>query len=965
MPSTVSLGGVNYSIPVTGDENWGSDVTSYLVAIPNAVLQKAGGSFVLTGEVDFGANYGLKSLYVKSRNANPASSGVLRLGNNESLSWRNQGNTADLALKVNASNELEYSGTAISIAGTLVQTQISVSDTSTINLTLSSNDISGTVIAGSIDNSHIAVAAAIAYSKLNLSGSIVNADISPTAAIQYSKLNVSGSIVDSDLSASAGVSLSKLATLTASRALQTSAGGVIEPSSVTSTELAKLSGISGNITTDSNTQTLTNKTLTAPVINSPTGIVKADVGLSNVDNTSDATKNAAVATLTNKTLTSPVINTPTLDVMTLDGQASAPTNPGAGNYKLYISDTTQKLTLLNSSGVETSVGSGGTGVNFITNGDAEAGTTGWSTYSDAAGTSPVDGTGGAASVTITDSSASPLSGNKSFVLTKDAVNRQGEGFSYDFTVDSANKSRVLSVKFDYLVSSGTFTAGTSSTDSDITVWIYDVTNSTLIQPSSYKLLSNSSTLSDQFQAEFQTSSNSTSYRLIFHISTTNAVSYALNVDNIIVSPAQYVFGTPISDWASYTPTYTGFGAVTDALFWRRVGSNVEIRGKFTSGTSTTTEARVSLPSGLTSAGVSVIPSIQIAGMATYSAAVAQPPVVLIEPSVAYITFGEQAAGTGGLAKRNGDDLVAAAGLVTLSASVPISGWSSSVQMSDSTSTRLVSSYYYKSGGLVGAGAIVPSYSSGSDTHNAFDMTTGIFTVPVAGDYDVSAGISCNLAGIIIGAALNGNTQFQSATSTNGTVGFSGKLRNLKAGDQISIINMTASSITVTSNNFSTYLSITRVSGPAQIASSETVAARYKTTGQAIPNATATIVNFSTSDFDTHGATTTGASWKFTAPVSGIYRVSTEIQYTSAIYNANTLFEAILFKNGSSFSSLGYTSKETNTANIAPTVTGSTLIQLNAGDYVDIRTYQNSTASINLSASNGYNWVAIERVGLRG
>jgi len=59
------------------------------------------------------------------------------------------------------------------------------------------------------------------------------------------------------------------------------------------------------------TQTLTNKTLTAPAISSPTGLVKADVGLGNVDNTSDATKNAAAVTLTNKTLTSPVINTPT------------------------------------------------------------------------------------------------------------------------------------------------------------------------------------------------------------------------------------------------------------------------------------------------------------------------------------------------------------------------------------------------------------------------------------------------------------------------------------------------------------------------------------------------------------------------------------------------------------------------------------------------------------------------------
>ena len=47
-------------------------------------------------------------------------------------------------------------------------------------------------------------------------------------------------------------------------------------------------------------------------------VTKADVGLSNVDNTSDSTKNAAVATLTNKTLTKPTINgsTPGIDAAT-------------------------------------------------------------------------------------------------------------------------------------------------------------------------------------------------------------------------------------------------------------------------------------------------------------------------------------------------------------------------------------------------------------------------------------------------------------------------------------------------------------------------------------------------------------------------------------------------------------------------------------------------------------------------
>lgn len=41
----------------------------------------------------------------------------------------------------------------------------------------------------------------------------------------------------------------------------------------------------------------------SPALVTPTGLVKGDVGLGNVDNTSDATKNAATATLTSKRIT--------------------------------------------------------------------------------------------------------------------------------------------------------------------------------------------------------------------------------------------------------------------------------------------------------------------------------------------------------------------------------------------------------------------------------------------------------------------------------------------------------------------------------------------------------------------------------------------------------------------------------------------------------------------------------------
>jgi hypothetical protein len=60
--------------------------------------------------------------------------------------------------------------------------------------------------------------------------------------------------------------------------------------------------VTGTLATLEGTETFLNKTLTSPHITTPTGIVKGDVGLGNVDNTSDATKWAATATLTNKTI---------------------------------------------------------------------------------------------------------------------------------------------------------------------------------------------------------------------------------------------------------------------------------------------------------------------------------------------------------------------------------------------------------------------------------------------------------------------------------------------------------------------------------------------------------------------------------------------------------------------------------------------------------------------------------------
>jgi hypothetical protein len=555
--------------------------------------------------------------------------------------------------------------------------------------------------------------------------------------------------------------------------------------------------------------------------------------------------------------------------------------------------------------------------NLIDNSGAEIIVDGWSTSN--------------VNLTVSRNTTNPLSGKADFLLEKDANDRQNEYFYYPFAVEKADFAKPMRVSFVCDVSSNF-----SYANEDLKAEVYDVTNSETI-PVTPQILDGSKS----FMGEFQTSANGTSYQLRLKINTTTTAEWDLYVDRVRVSsnpiPSMINLNDKQYDISSFISGWT-------------VNRAVAIPYKTKDGTP---RCKFNLDVTFGSAGSNF--NLDITGV-TYKNGADQS-----------FSVGQDSDNTSSFARAqalsntNRINIRAVAGSLThffLTGDVELESFPTwavdfyPVSLSDGAETRVVAAKYTNlSATSILSTTNIKFLNKSYDTNGSYNSTTGIYTVDVSGKFRISSQIyfSVNAAAgnitslFIYKNGIGGQFNFiryQAATTSAFPLDIYGEIDCI-AGDELEVrASSSASACDTVANDDLNHLSISRISGPATIAASEKVYARYESVSGilSIPQLINTRINFATKIFDSHAAVETGASWKFKCPVAGKYFINSIVTYSPNSWG-NKLAEAVIIKNSNyvaRFSDIKYT-----TASASLSLPVSCLIDLVPGDEVWVHTYHDN------------------------
>ena len=851
------------------------------------------------------------------------------------------GSTPALTLTTTITGLLKGNSTAISAASAGV-------DYSAGTSALATGILKSTTSTGALT---IAVAGDFPTLNQNTTGTASNITATSNSTLTtLSALSLPGSQVSGNISGNAAnitaTSNSTLTTLSAlslpgsqvSGNISGNAANITATSNSTLTTLSALSlpgsQVSGNISGNA-----ANVTGTVAILNGGTGQTSASAAF------------GALSPLTTKG-----------DILTYSSSNIRQAVPG--DYGMLVPDSTQTSGWRSASYTQDLQGK--PGKNYIQYADFENNsTTGWSlgtvgTLTNGIPTgSPTFGSGASGNLSISTVSSGQLAGAYSLSLASSAATTQGNMLaSQAYTIDAEDQAKVLTFRFYYTPSSGATNCNFSGTSSNsFGIAAYDVTNSSWLSLAGNFAMTQSSG-AGLATGTFQTNSNTASIRFVIYNANATSGAATLYFDDFYVGPQTAPIGSPVNAWVAYTPTIgAGAGTATAvSSVWRRVGDSIEVEGSFTSGTVATSLVTITLPAGLTidstkvslnSTSAAVSP---VMGFYSCEGAASNTGYVLASTSTStsLVYLGGSMAGTTMLIPTNGNGIIQSSQKIAYRFVIPISGWSSNVQMSNDTDTRVISFSGTKgSTQSVTANVTDITFTAAKDSAGAWNGSQ--FVVPVSGDYSISTTLADNGSTVSVYTAyVNGSSS--RVLGVNGALGnFGGGaalLPGLKAGDTVSVRANQTTTLAAAGS-----LSINRLSGPAVVAATESVNARYYASSTSITASDATIV-WTTKDYDTHNAMSSGV---YTIPVSGKYQINTALAI-NVTTGTNSLS---IYKNGVQVSLVTSQQPPSSTGALQGTV--SDIISCNAGDLITIKA-SSSGSSLSIVSSNVRNFVSISRVG---
>jgi hypothetical protein len=126
-----------------------------------------------------------------------------------------------------------------------------------------------------------------------------------------------------------------------------------------------------------------------------------------------------------------------------------------------------------------------------------------------------------------------------------------------------------------------------------------------------------------------------------------------------------------TDWTAYSPSMSGMTVSSQSFWWRQVGSNIEIRGRFTIATASASEGRITLPNSYVTS--SILNVFETVGYGTIGNIGAYSYYVNTLPGVNYILIARSDASQAGLSAPSANGVTGAGVIHSISASIPIQG----------------------------------------------------------------------------------------------------------------------------------------------------------------------------------------------------------------------------------------------------------------------------------------------------